>query len=315
MRLAILDIGTNSLRFDLYRIENSRTICLIHREKHRVELGEDLYKSGFLSSKAIDRTVKVLEQISTGPLLRQADRVVSLGTSALRDAKNRELFLKKTARYSGVNVKVISGKEEAELILRGILLEESAVDNSLGFIDIGGGSTEIGFACRGKIKSLASFQLGSLRLAEIFGKKENSLTFGAPVSALKDHIDKELTSQKLQIPKDNFQFFGSSGTICCINSILKKSGRLRDGKIRRKHVRELSEELGILKLNEIAKVPGVTKSRINQILPGTVLLEQIMTRLDIKELKYSKYSLRDGILIRELENAAALQSKQKRIAA
>ncbi len=311
MRLGLVDIGTNSIRLDVYAIQSGSNgasrISRIHREKQMVRLGEGVFLKQRLSEAASERTLAVLADFKTQCKSLKVDSVVSLGTCALREATNRQLFLSKASRGLGLSVEVISGREEANLILRGILNDEDTKRNTFGFIDIGGGSTEIGICHHGEAVYLESFALGSARLGqELPVKRPGHPAFQASqVRVWRRHIERLLKRRPLPkgIPAPEL-VLGSSGTIRALKKIMVRSGNGK--KVRRKHLTPLIDRLAELAPeSRLRRVPGLTADRNDIILPGAVILDEALAFLGANAVQHTKYSLRDGILERELERLAA----------
>jgi exopolyphosphatase/guanosine-5'-triphosphate,3'-diphosphate pyrophosphatase len=172
MRIALIDLGTNAVRFDVVEVSPAGGVARLHRERLAVRLGEGVFKTGRLSHAAIGRTVAAFESFRKTCRTLNVERVTAFGTSALRDSANSEVLLTLLKRRTGIDVRVISGQEEARLIARGILAHENPTAKGLvALVDIGGGSVEITL-CRGRqIRRSTSFKLGLRDFNRFFLKR------------------------------------------------------------------------------------------------------------------------------------------------
>ncbi|RYZ70072.1 MAG: hypothetical protein EOP09_06640, partial [Proteobacteria bacterium] len=161
MRVAIIDLGTNSVRFDVHQFGPKNLKQLLHREKMMVRLGQGVFATGKLNREAIRRTVLAFQSFQKTSGEMRVDRMVAFGTAALREAGDGQIFVETIKEKTGIEIQVISGAEEARLIALGVLKNEKRAKGRHGLIDIGGGSTEITI-CLDKTPVVgASFSLGT----------------------------------------------------------------------------------------------------------------------------------------------------------
>src|SRR6478672_4923106 len=149
MRVAIIDLGTNSVRFDVQEFERGREAQILHREKLMIRLGQGVFITGRLDKNAIRRALHAFlrfRQIATD---FRVEKIIAFGTSALRDARDSDKLLRQIKSQTGIDVRVITGEEEAKLIAEGVLAHEKPEKGTFALVDIGGGSTEISI-CRGR---------------------------------------------------------------------------------------------------------------------------------------------------------------------
>jgi len=192
MRVAIIDLGTNSVRFDIHQIGPGGELKSLHREKLQIRLGQGVFLTGRLDHGAIRRALHAFESFQTTARALRVEKIVAFGTSALREASDSDQFLKRIKTRTKINVRIISGEEEARYIAEGILANERDLKGNFALVDIGGGSTEVS-VCKGKkILRATSFALGTARLQQVFLK---TIPPQAPrkgerssVDALRSHI-------------------------------------------------------------------------------------------------------------------------------
>lgn len=303
MRVAIIDLGTNSVRFDVHSLAETGKAKLLHREKLMIRLGQGVFLKGKMDPAAVERAVEAIElfkQIATGLRVR---KIVAFGTSALREAADSGKLLQSVKARSGIEIKVISGREEAKLIAQGILANESMPKGRYALVDIGGGSTEIS-VCRGQeILRGDSFPLGTARLQQVFLKR--SPPRDGSVSQLRAYIS-NLLEQKMTSGKWPHcdTIIGSSGTVRALARLINKKGDAYS-------VKDLSELVtDMVKMNttQLLEVPGMEAKRVDMILAGALLLEEAAKAVGAKKIVPTEYSLRDGIIEEEKRLAKSHKS-------
>jgi exopolyphosphatase/guanosine-5'-triphosphate,3'-diphosphate pyrophosphatase len=294
MRVAIIDLGTNSVRFDVHSLAESGSARLLHREKLMIRLGQGVFLRGKMDPSAIERTVEAMEhfrRIATGLRVR---KVVAFGTSALREAADAAALVESVKKRTGIEIKVISGKEEAKFIAQGILANEKPPKGRYALVDIGGGSTEVSVARGRDVTKGDSFPLGTARLQQVFLKRSPPRELA--VRQLRDYIGNVLR-QKLQAGRWPAceTLLGSSGTVRAL-------ARLIDRKASHYSVKELNElvaEMSRMTTTQLLEIPGMESKRVDMILSGAILLEEIARAFGAKKIVASEFSLRDGILEEE----------------
>lgn len=298
MRLAIIDLGTNSLRLDIYQVARSSYINRLHREKIMVRLGDSLYKKMILQKKAMVRTLMAFKEFNAVLDDLKVDKVIAFATSALRDAKNKNHFIQLIKEKTGIGIKVIPGYQEARLIAEGVLKNEQIPKDLFALVDIGGGSTEVIFCQGRKILHSKSYDLGANRLKQLFLKSHPPKT--SDILVLRESI-REKIYPSTPIP----QFIGSSGTIRAIHKILKKAG-CSVNPFLREDLSCLIEDMIPMSLKDLLRIPGMEKKRADILLSGALLLEELMFLFNTEKVFVTEYSLRDGIFISVIKNIRSL---------
>ena len=305
MRIAVIDLGTNSVRFDVYEVKELGEVRRLHREKQMVRLGDGLFDRGVLSEPAIKRTVDAIDSFSKRIKQLGVSDVRAFATSAVRDSKNPQDLLKEVKSKAGIQIEVISGDQEALLIAKGILNNEVTPSGVFALIDIGGGSTEVSICQKKTILDRFSFKLGANRLHQMFLKSSPPQGNGKGedlLAPLRTHIRSviEPVVQKRNWPKLMIGI-GSSGTARAIEKILKK----KDSKVdpfRVDALGDLVKKLVPLTQKELLKIPGMDPKRVDIMLAGTVLLEEFGRAFHLKKFYTTEYSLRDGIFEEMMES-------------
>lgn len=299
MRIAIIDLGTNSVRFDVHSISARGKSKILHREKLMVRLGQGVFLKGRIDDPVVERTLQAFKRFEKAAAGLRARKVLAFGTSALREAQNSQALIDAVKAQTGIEILVISGKEEAKLIALGVLAHERAPKGSFALLDIGGGSTEVS-VCRGKkVMHAESFPLGTARLQQVFLKSIPPRP--ASVDQLRDYI-RQLVGEKISAegwPKAA-TMIGSSGTVKALAKILgeKKEFSLRD-------LSGLVRKMQAMSVSQLMDVEGMEPKRVDMILAGALILEEICHLLGTTKIRPTDFSLRDGIFEEQRKLAAS----------
>ena len=300
--VAAIDIGTNSFHLVIARPTGNNRFEVLDRDKEVVRLGSGSGDMKRLTPEAIDRGIDALRRFQQVAASRGA-RVRAVATSAVREAENRNEFVRRARDEAGVRVEVISGAEEARLIRLGALQAVPAYDQRHLLIDIGGGSTEFVVGEGDAVLGARSLKLGAIRLTERFrldGRVKSSTldecrqfirSYLAPVVRMVDALGFEIA-------------IGSSGTIANVVEMaraLKGEATLRQvsgSTVDRAGLALVVEALAAAgTVEERMAVPGLDPRRADIVLGGALVLEQAFDELHIDSLVLSDFALREGVLL------------------
>lgn len=296
MKVALIDLGTNSARLFIYRLRNDGKWLKIRKLKEMVRLGDDLFEFGQLSSEACERTVRVFELFAAQMRIYEPNKVVSYATSAMRTAENAQELKQAIADRTGIEIETISGEREAELIAKGVCSVIELPKEPLVFIDIGGGSTEISLANGSDILMSKSLDLGAGRNQQLFLKSVPPVPDGEMqgVAALRQHTRAVL--------KDNFPkkfvaslAVGTSGSIRAINRINSKRNHSKY-EFKKSFLSKLIEEMKPMTKEELLNLPRLEEKRADLILSGGIILEECLDFFSVKNVYVSSVALKDGVL-------------------
>ena len=309
MRVAIIDLGTNSVRFDVHQIGPGKQLRRLHREKIMVRLGTGIFVNGKLDRNAVRRTLHAFKRFQKLSKQLRITKTIAFGTSALREATDRESFLNSIQEQSGIHVRVISGAEEANLIAQGILSGEKrhhrldGIKGHYALVDIGGGSTEINI-CRGKeVLFSQSFPLGTARVQQLFLR--HSPPSPLEISQARSYIRNALYEVMLpnHWPHAN-QVFGSSGTVRALERLLRKPSAQKSKKkpaiLKKDEISKTVTRMSTMTPTELLGMPRMEPKRVDMILAGALILDECMNVLKSKSATFTEFSLRDGIMEEEL---------------
>ena len=316
MRLAVIDLGTNSIRFDIHEISANRQGSIFHRrlyrEKAMVRLGQNLFVKGELSPESKRRTLEAVESFRDTMQALRVNKTVAFGTAALRDASDGEAFLEEIKVKTGVEFRIITGAEEASLIAKGILFNQALPKSLVALVDIGGGSTEIS-VCKGKkVLHAHSFDLGVAKLQQVFLKTQPPVRLSKkspdPITELRNYIKSVVLPTLLieQWPRTP-AIIGSSGSILALGKLAHKE-KAGSETFSKKSLEKLVAQMKTKTSDELLSMRGMEPKRVDLILAGAILLDEVADLLKAKSIGTTEFALRDGILVDELEH----YTKQKK---
>ncbi len=304
--LAGIDLGTNTLRLLIVRVESDTHMLAVYSDQVITRLGEGLQHTGQLQESAIERTINTLQQWRHILEKHDIDQPIMVATSAVRDADNREAFIQRVQADVGFNVEVLSGEEEARRTLVGITTGLTPPDKNILVIDIGGGSTEYILATPERPAQCHSTNLGVVRLTEQLLKSDPVLD--TEVSEAEQYIRTRVQDMKETL--DNLvptTLIGTAGTITTLAALDQALDTYDPQKVHQSHL-QLStiEQIGkTVRSNTIAKrrtMVGLEAGRADVILAGILILQVTMEELGFSSLRVSEYGLREGILLHHMHS-------------
>jgi exopolyphosphatase/guanosine-5'-triphosphate,3'-diphosphate pyrophosphatase len=305
--LAAIDMGTNSLHMVVVSIEpRLPAFTIITREKETVRLGDRDPETGELKLEVMTRAIATLRRFQDIAKSLNAESIIAVATSAVREAPNGREFLRQVHDAIGLSVDLISGYEEARRIYLGVLSGMEFNNQPHAIIDIGGGSTELVLGDSHEPRSLSSTKIGAVRLtAELVSTDPISNAeyqyLQAYVRGMLERAVEELHSY-LE-PGEILRLVGTSGTIETVATIIarEKTGTvpspLSGYEVSLRDLRQLVDRLRKLNYTERAAIPGMNDRRSEIILAGATILQEAMTLLGVETLVVCERSLREGIIV------------------
>src|SRR5438874_946122 len=299
MRLATIDIGTNSVHMIVVQVRPDLSFEVIDREKEMVRLGAGGLDGRKLTPDAMHAALQVLSKFRRLVESHRVDQVIAVATSATREAENGGEFLQTVTQQTGIRPRVISGTEEARLIHLAAVYGVSVSSDRAVVIDIGGGSVEVRRGTGVAVELGRSFKLGVIRLTERFVRTD-------PLEPREErklvrHIEAEIGKYLDQIARGGFdRVIGTSGTILSIGAVAAAAegrpsgGPLRNRRISGKAIRRVRKDLVSLDLEKRLRVEGLEPRRADLAVAGSILLDQILRRLSAQEITLCDLSLREG---------------------
>ncbi len=192
--VAFMDFGTNSVRLLVVRVESNQSLTVLQKLKETVRLGEGEFGDGRLQPEAIDRATDAAVRFAKTARSAGADEIIAVGTAASREAENADVLLRRLKDEAGIDLRVVSGQEEARLIYLGVASGMEIGDHLTFFIDIGGGSTETIVGNQNEHFYLHSHKLGAIRLSNLFLAEANGPISSREYEAVRAYIRRSAAS-------------------------------------------------------------------------------------------------------------------------
>jgi len=301
--VSFIDIGTNSVRLLVVRLNPNHSYTILTRQKQQVRLGEGEFDDEEIKAEAIERLVVVCRKFMDLARTFSTEEFVAVATSAMREATNQNEVLHLLRQEAQIDVRVISGQEEARLIYLGIASGFHIEDRQAFFIDIGGGSTEIAVGGDRTYQYLESFRLGAIRLSNFYFPQDTT----GPVppdqyKRVQHHIrDTIIHSVKKIHSMKPVLAIGSSGTIMNLAEIAQKATHQTcsngDPVLSAKDLQKVVDLLCSLPLDQRRKVPGMNPERADIIIAGAAILDTFMKELGLDSIQTTGRGLQDGLLV------------------
>ncbi len=303
MRIAAIDVGSNSIHMVIAEADVNGGITTLWRMKEMVGLGKSSFPGHAISRDAIERATATMSRFVQAAQQRQCEKIVAVATAAVREASNGGDFVDRLERQFNIEVRVISGREEARMIYLGVRQTCPLTHGPHLIIDIGGGSVEFIVADSKKALLLESRKLGAARMTALHVKSD-------PIdsedhAALRAHYEKDLAGLVDEILALKPQkVIGTSGTLENIAMLCSAdrpdadgNGESKPAVIERPTFDRLLAQLLRSGAKQRAQMPGLDEGRRDQIVAGAVLVEEIFRRLKPRRIEMCKSALREGILV------------------
>ncbi|MBI5197358.1 MAG: Ppx/GppA family phosphatase [Nitrospirae bacterium] len=315
MRLAGIDIGTNTIRLLIAELGADRRIRETYSDRRITRLGESLIRTGNLSEAAMNRTLEVLRRYGDLCRKHEVQSVISVATSAVRESSNGHLFVKKIQEELGLRVRVLSGTEEASLTLSGVVSDlSSAVDQerSILMMDIGGGSTEFvsyspqvegGRSRRSdqaNVRYRISTDLGVVLMTERYIHSD-------PISpedleALSQAVWARLREVPPPVGNGQPVMVGTAGTVTTLAAIdlgltEYDPQRVHHSILKKETVDEWLKRFLTMTVSQRLSIPGLESGREDIIVSGTLIVQKAMEWFGFHEMVVSDYGLREGAVL------------------
>jgi len=313
-RLAAIDIGSNSIRCLIVEACENEGFRILDDEKATVRLGEGLHETKRISPAAWERAREALLRMGKIAEAQGTVAIEAVATSAVRKAENGPELVAAIKSETGIDIRIISGEEEAELAILSARHHFSMGNASYALIDIGGGSAELVLATGNLVEKIESMGLGAVYLTEAFltcdpiNKKE--------LQELRKHIRKKLKNNL----EDGFHqplqcVIGSGGSVTSTGRMLMaQRGECYDSvnryEVLHSEIVHLLARLQRMSTKERKSFPGLSPERADIIIAGMVVLDEIMRFLKTNILRINERGIREGLILQSLERLGLLKRPQ-----
>ncbi|MBE9229171.1 Ppx/GppA family phosphatase [Phormidium sp. LEGE 05292] len=305
--LAAIDMGTNSIHMVVVRIiPELPAFMIIEREKDTVRLGDRDPNTHNLKPEVMQKAISTLHRCREVAKSLNAEQIIAVATSAVREAPNGRDFLKQVEAETGLVVDLISGQEEARRIYLGVLSGMEFNNQPHIIIDIGGGSTELILGDSHEPRSLSSTKVGAVRLSAEFITTDpiSNSEFYYLQAYIRVMLERAVDDLKANLkPGESPRLVGTSGTIETLAMIhaREKFGMipnpLNGYQFTLKDLRETVNRLRRMNNAERAAIPGMSDRRSEIILAGALILQEAMSLLGAESLTICERSLREGVIV------------------
>jgi exopolyphosphatase/guanosine-5'-triphosphate,3'-diphosphate pyrophosphatase len=301
MRISVIDIGTNTILLLVVQAEGFRIGKVLHDAQVIARVGKGVDERRMINQETFQRASAFLSSYRKTSEDLGSERIVAVGTSALRDASNRKDFCGFIRRATGISIEILSGDEEAEWTYRGAIGEGEASTDSFTVLDIGGGSTEIISGTRAKIQRKASLNIGCVRIAE------RVLHTHPPTNEMLSDAQSLIQNSLRTIDvrgTGESRVIGVAGTVTTLAAMrlqlpLYDRARVEGYVLQRQAVKEEFERLNSMTIDELRAIPQISPGREDILLGGVLILREFMEFADLEEITVSDRGLRYGIAQRE----------------
>jgi exopolyphosphatase/guanosine-5'-triphosphate,3'-diphosphate pyrophosphatase len=295
LKLAAIDIGSNAIRFQISTVLDKGPKILFKKLEYirfPLRLGHDVFSTGKISKESIKKFMKLMSAYKTMIELYEADDYMFCATSAMRESENGRELAERVFNELGLTIKLISGKEEADLINRAIA--SYLTDHTYLHIDVGGGSTELNLYVHGKKIKTRSFKVGSVRVLE--------------------HTDLPVmwTDMEKWIKTNVKKSYGrliSVGTGGNISKIFELAGKKPGKTISLTTVKEVRDRVEALTMDQRIYDLQMNPDRADVIIPASSIYIKVMEWAGSKSIIVPDVGLKDGMLLYLLEK----NQKQKKL--
>lgn len=296
---AVIDCGTNTFNLLIFEKDEHENVHILFRERQVVKLlstsskfiGETPFKCGINALKKFHQTI----------LKFQCTVTSAIGTSALRTTENGNLFKEKAFKETGICIDIVSGKKEAELIVKGVASGISFSENPVLIMDIGGGSTEFIIAKSDQVLWSKSYPLGVSRIMRNF-ELQDPLS-QENISTLFSHFKFITQELKLNILQHQPScLIGSSGAFDSFAEMLQEKNNQTDKKIENGYTLPHEQVLDLLQVLLISNIekrlsfPGLIQMRADTIHLSALLVKYVFDLSQITKFKLSQFSLKEGVI-------------------
>jgi len=299
-RVASFDIGTNTILLLIASVDEGKLKPLFEIETI-VRLGEGVQKDRVLYQDSMKRGFQTLAQYLEHCQTMGVQKIFAVGTSALREARNSEVFIRMVKERLGLSIEIISGEEEAQLSFLAVIRDLKELKDSLMVVDVGGGSTEFILGKGDQIVRWVSLPLGSVRFTEKY-------LLSDPVQK-EEWTKMEREIQKLLVkiphPRGPFSMIGVGGTATTLASVEQGLEEFDPQKIHHFVLKKesLKNQLDVYRsktIDERKNIAGLSPARADVILAGGTILYLAMERLGCPSVLISCHGVRYGLLYQKL---------------
>ncbi|GGG17168.1 Ppx/GppA phosphatase family protein [Pontibacter amylolyticus] len=308
-RLALIDMGTNTFHLLITEVDESGNRTDFVKTKLPVRLGQGGISKGTIAPEAYERALKTLRDFRRQIDEYDVETVRAMATSMVRNASNGEDFIKDIYKQTDIQVEIIDGEREAELIYYGVRSAGVLGEQTSLIMDIGGGSVEFIICNNQEIFWKQSFEVGAQRLMDKFFSADPIPD--AEVAAEKQFLAEQLRPLTEAVAKYNpSRLVGASGTfdtLCDIDALshgdnARQLSQPASASLQIADFYKIYQELLHKTHDERLAIPGMLEMRVDMIVLASILVDFVLETYNLKEIRVSAYALKEGVLAQALES-------------
>jgi exopolyphosphatase/guanosine-5'-triphosphate,3'-diphosphate pyrophosphatase len=303
-KIAAIDIGSNAIRMIVGQITDSRKVELVENIRLPVRLGQDVFTLGKLREETIQQAIEAFQHFRRVADDFEVTKIRAIATSAMREASNGFILIDRILQSSKIEIEIISGDEEAQLIHRAVADSIALKGKRAVLIDIGGGSVEVTLSENGNIVSTESYNMGTVRLLQkLDGRKESgfslfnnanrpfALLVREYAEAARKRIDREIGREKVDL------CIGTGGNVEELGKLRQKLLKQTSSEVLRMgELQELIERINDLSVKDRIRKLKLRPDRADVILPAAIVLQLIARETGVKQIQIPNVGLKDGLL-------------------
>lgn len=303
MRIAIIDMGTNTFNLLIVETKENNQYKAIFKDKAGVKLGKGGINKKLITPEAFERGINAIDNHLKTIGSHNVNKIIATATSGVRSTENGKEFVDTIESKFGLNIQIITGDEEAELIYRGVKQAVNFNNENILILDIGGGSNEFIIANSKGLIWKHSFNLGMARLLDMF-QPSDPITLDE-IKDVENYIDSELNILYEAVEKyQSNQLIGCSGTFDSFRAmIVAKNGGIPEQvkkasayPIDLDDYEKLHVELIKSTVNERENMKGLEPVRIEMIVLASIFVNFIIKKFKIKSLTQSSFAIKEGMV-------------------
>jgi exopolyphosphatase/guanosine-5'-triphosphate,3'-diphosphate pyrophosphatase len=299
MRVAVIDIGTNSTRLLIADVEGTG-VREVERRTTVTNMGRGVDHTGTICSDAVEDVCGVIADYKSRYEEMGAERVMAIATSAVRDAVNGDAFIAELRERFDLDSRMLTGEEEAHLTYRGATAHRPTAGPTLVF-DIGGGSTELIVGTGREVGFHTSLQAGTIRQSErhLTSDPPNPHELEDLATDIRNQIGRAAAARSGGAPTRAIAVAGTPTSLAAIDQELEPydPGRVHGYHLGMQRIQRMLSRLSSLPLAERLQVPGLHPGRAPTIVAGTVILVQVMRAFGLQEVEVSELDILHGSAI------------------
>ncbi len=283
MRLASIDIGSNAIRLLVNNVFSYNGSVQYQKEtliRVPLRLGREAFNDKVISDEKRTKLIKAMEGYRSMMEVFDVDNYQACATSALRDAANGEEIVNSIRQQSGIDIQIISGQEEAQILYAMDISRQLDPDKPCLYIDVGGGSTEISLFADNRFQESQSFPIGTIRL----------------LSNLVDEEEWDSLKQWLKGIRNRYGDLYAIGSGGNINKLVKMYGKKKKKRMSYSNIVEAYEELSKYTYEERIRLLELKPDRADVILPAASVFKSVMAWAGIKKVYVPTIGLADGLI-------------------